>query len=146
MDELASHVRDIDIYHTADDKSAYAGGLFWHTAHYVDAGKSSHRTYMKAAGVGGGGPANEHAYSTGLMLHYFLTGEQASRDAAVGLAEWILGLDDGSRTPFRWLSRADTGLASKTHSLEYHGPGRGAGNAIVVLLNGHRLTGRHGVP
>jgi hypothetical protein len=142
LEELAWHVRDIDIYRTAHDKSAYSGGLFWHTCHYVDAGRSSHRSYPKVDGVGGGGPANEHAYSTGLMLHYLLSGETASRDAAVGLAEWVLRLDDGTRTPFRWLSRADTGLASKTHSTHYHGPGRGAGNAINVLLNGYRLTGR----
>ena len=31
--------------------------------------------------------------------------------------------------------------ARRPHCL-LHGPGRGAGNAIVVLLNGHRLTGR----
>jgi hypothetical protein len=142
MDELASHVRDIDIYHTDDDKAAYAGGLFWHTAHYVDAGRSTHRCYPKAPGVPGGGPANEHAYSTGLMLHYFLTGDVASRDAALGLADWVIRMDDGNRTPLRWLAGGATGLASKTHSLDYHGPGRGAGNAIVVLLNGYRLSGR----
>ena len=142
MEELAWHVRDIDIYHTQNDKSAYSGGLFWHTFHYVDAGKSTHRSYPKVEGVGGGGPANEQSYSTGLMLHYLLTGETESRDAAIELADWVLALDDGTRTPFRWLSRGDTGLASKTHSMDYHGPGRGAGNAIVVLLNGYRLTGR----
>jgi hypothetical protein len=142
MDELAQHVRDIDIYHTQQDKSAYSGGLFWHTYHYVDAGKCTHRSYPRAKGVDGGGPANEQSYSTGLMLHYLLTGDVASRDAAVELAEWVLALDDGTKTPFRWLSRGDTGLASKTHSMDYHGPGRGAGNAAVVLLNGYRLTGR----
>jgi hypothetical protein len=142
FEELAWHVRDIDIYHTTGDKSAYSGGLFWHTAHYVDAGRSSHRSYPKADGVPGGGPANEHAYSTGLMLHYLLTGETESRDAAIGLAEWVLRVDDGRLTPFRWVTGGDTGLASKTHSMDYHGPGRGAGNAIVVLLNGYRLTGR----
>jgi hypothetical protein len=76
------------------------------------------------------------------MLHYFLTGEFASRDAAIGLADWVFKLDDGRCTPFRYLCRSDTGFASKTHSMDYHGPGRGAGNVIVVLLNGYRLTGR----
>jgi hypothetical protein len=135
-------VRDIDIYHTDRDKALYSGGLFWHTFHYVDAGRSTHRCYPNVPGVPGGGPANEHAYSTGLMLHYFLTGEPESKDAAIKLAEWVLRIDDGSLTAFRWLSRADTGWASKTHTMSYHGPGRGAGNAIVVLLNGYRLTGR----
>src|SRR5262249_38353931 len=40
MTALARHVRDIDVYHTQDDKAAYNGGLFWHTAHYLDAGTS----------------------------------------------------------------------------------------------------------
>ena len=35
MDDLARHVRDIDIYHTREDKAAYNGGLFWHTNHYM---------------------------------------------------------------------------------------------------------------
>jgi hypothetical protein len=142
MEELAWHVRDIDLYHTTDDKAAYSGGLFWHTAHYVDAGRSTHRCYPKAPGVPGGGPSNEHAYSTGLMLHYLLTGDTDSREAAISLADWIVRMDDGRLTPFRWVSRSATGLASKTYAPDYHGPGRGAGNAIVVLLNAWRLTGR----
>ena len=71
-----AHVIDIDIYHTTRDKAAYNGGLFWHTYHYVDAGTATHRTYPRASRrVGGGGPSNEHNYTTGLMLHYFLTGD-----------------------------------------------------------------------
>jgi hypothetical protein len=141
MNELAAHVRDIDIYHTDADKAAYTGGLFWHTCHYVDAGRSTHRSYPQAPNVPGGGPCNEHAYSTGLMLHYFLTGDTASREAAIGLADWIVRMDDGAGTPLKWLTRAATGKASSTYSPDYHGPGRGAGNAIVVLLNALRLTG-----
>jgi hypothetical protein len=141
MAELAGHVADVDIYHTDADKAAYNGGLFWHTCHYRDAGRSTHRSYPRADGIAGGGPANEHAYSTGLMLHYFLTGCRQSREAAIGLADWILRLDDGRLTMFRWLTRRETGLASVTASQAYHGPGRGAGNAITVLLNAYRLTG-----
>jgi hypothetical protein len=141
MHDLAAHVRDIDIYHTSGDKAAYNGGLFWHTAHYVDAGKSTHRSYPRAEGVSGGGPSNEQAYATGLMLHYFLTGEAASRDAALRIAEWVMAMDDGRRTPFRWLAGGATGLASSTASPGYHGPGRGAGHAIGVLLAALRLTG-----
>jgi hypothetical protein len=138
---LAAHVTDIDVYHTDRDKSAFNGGLFWHTAHYTDAGKSSHRSYPRAPGIGGGGPSCEHNYSTGLMLHYFLSGEPFSRDAAIGLARWVVGMDDGTKTVFRVLAGGDTGVASATGSPLYHGPGRGAGNSIMVLLNGHRLTG-----
>jgi hypothetical protein len=139
--DLALHVVDIDIYHTTKDKSAYNGGLFWHTAHYVDGGRSTHRSYPRAPGVAGGGPAAQHNYSTGLMLHFFLTGDAASREAAVGLGEWVHAMDDGRRTIFRWLARGSTGLATATHEPHYQGPGRAGGNSIVALLDAARLTG-----
>ena len=140
MHDLARHVRDIDIYHTTEDKAAYNGGLFWHTYHYVDAETSTHRTYPRGIDAGGG-PSAEHNYSTGLMLHYFLTGERASRDAAIELARWVLAMDDGNLSPFAWLATGDTGNASATGSPDYHGPGRGAANSIVTCRNGYRLTG-----
>jgi hypothetical protein len=163
MEELAAHVIDIDIYHTTGDKSAYNGGLFWHTYHYADADTGTHRSYPRALlrmtgmpgldpndpkakrsrGVyaRGGGPANEHNYTTGLMLHHFLTGSPASRAAALGLARWVIDMDDGRKTIFRFLSRADTGRASMSRDDGYHGPGRGSGNSLSALLDGHRLSG-----
>ncbi len=89
---------------------------------------------------GGGGPSPEHNYADGLLLHYFLTGDPLSGDAVVDLARWVIAMDDGGQTVFRWLARGETGLASATNSSEYHGPGRGAGNSIKVLLDGHQLT------
>jgi hypothetical protein len=142
MEELAAHVVDIDLYHTSVDKAAYSGGYFWHTFHYKDAGRSTHRAYPKAPGVDGGGASNEHNYTTGLMLHYFLTGSATSREAVLQLADWVLQIDDGRRTVFKWLSRSDTGLASSTAEAAYHGPGRGPANSIVTLLNAFRLTAR----
>lgn len=141
MDDLAAHVADIDVYHTSADKSAYSGGLFWHTCHYTDAGRSTHRSYPAAPGIAGGGPSAEHNYSTGLMLHHLLTGRPESRETALELAEWVIAMDTGSRTIFGWLARGQTGYASATASPDYHGPGRGAGNSIAVLLNAHRLSG-----
>jgi len=141
MTELAVHVTDIDIYHTDRDKSAFSNGLFWHTFHYVDAGKSSHRSYPRRGGVCGGGPANEHNYAAGLRLHSLLTGDPLSREAAIGLATWVINMDDGRQTMLRWLAPSYTGLASATQSPDYHGPGRGAGHSIMALVEGHRLTG-----
>jgi hypothetical protein len=138
--DLALHVVDIDIYHTANDKSAYSGGLFWHTAHYVDGGRSTHRSYPRDPGVAGGGPAAQHNYTTGLMLHYLLTGDAASREAAVGLGEWVHAMEDGQRTIFRWLARGSTGLATATHEPHYWGPGRAGGNSLGALLDAARLT------
>ncbi|HJZ74729.1 MAG TPA: hypothetical protein VKE51_23495 [Vicinamibacterales bacterium] len=141
MTELAEHVEDIDIYHTDRDKAAFNGGLFWHTYHYVAAGRCSHRSYPRKPGVCGGGPGNEHNYAGGLRLHWLLTGDPLSREAAIGLADWVINMDDGGKTVLRWLTRAHTGLASATNSSDYHGPGRGAGNSILALTDGHRLTG-----
>jgi hypothetical protein len=140
MTELAVHVTDIDIYHTDRDKAAFSNGLFWHTFHYVGAGKSSHRSYPRRRGVCGGGPANEHNYAAGLRMHWLLTGDRLSREAAIGLATWVIDMDDGRKTILRWLAPSDTGLASATQSPDYHGPGRGAGHSIMALLEGHRLT------
>jgi hypothetical protein len=166
MDELARHVIDIDIYHTDRDKSAYNHGLFWHTYHYVDADTATHRSYPRrgtisagpAPGGGqtdpgidlpwsprkgtivGGGPADEQNYTTGLMLHHFLTGSRDSRAAVLELAQYVIDMDDGRKTVFRWLARGDTGLASGSGDPLYHGPGRGAGNSINALIDAHRLT------
>jgi len=140
-DDLARHVVDIDIYHAPDDRAAYAGGLFWHTNHYTSAATATHRSYSRVSGLPGGGPSNEHNYTTGLLTHYLMTGSRASADAAVELARWVVAMDDGARSRFRFLDRGDTGLASSTYSPDYHGPGRGAGNSINALVDGHRLTG-----
>jgi len=146
MRDLARHVVDIDIYHTHMDKSAYSGGLFWHTAHYTDAATCTHRTYSKktmedkALTYYGGGPSNEHLYTTGLMTFYFLTGDIQAKEAVVGLADWVIRMDDGALTPLRLISRAATGLASQTASSNYHGPGRGAANCINALLDAFVLT------
>ena len=140
LDDLARHVIDTDVYHTIDDRAAYNGGMFWHTAHHVHADLSTHRTYPRSGGASGG-PAPEHNYNTGLMLYYFLTGDPSAREASISLAKWVIDMDDGAKTPLKWISRARTGLPSATGSYSYHGPGRGPGNSIVALLNGFRLTG-----
>jgi len=147
MQELAYHVIDIDIYNTSGDKAAYNRGLFWHTYHYVDADTGTHRTYPKrgrippkGVPVPGGGPANEQNYAHGLLETWLLTGEPLARDAALGLAQWVIDMDDGSKTVFRWLSRGSTGNASSSRTPDYHGPGRGAANSILSLLDGFRLT------
>jgi hypothetical protein len=140
-DELAGHVTDIDLYHTTRDRAAYNGGYFWHTQHYQAAGTATHRAYSKLTGSSGGGPSAEHNYTTGLMLHHFMTGSERSRAAVIQLANWVMDMDDGRKSRFRWIDRRDTGLASSTRSPDFHGPGRGAGNSINALLDAHRLTG-----
>ena len=90
--EAADHTVDIDIYHTDRDRVVFNGGLFWHTDHYRPAGTATHRTYSRQNADGqdyGGGPSNEHDYSSGLLLHYFRTGDPAAREAVIGLADWV---------------------------------------------------------
>jgi hypothetical protein len=146
MNELAKHVIDIDIYHTKEDRPSYSGGLFWHTDHYTHAATSTHRTYSKgkfgakSPHVYGGGPSNEHNYTTGLLHYYFLTGEPAAADAVRELADWVINMDDGSRGVLGFVDRRPTGLASSTVSRDYHGPGRGAGNSINALVDAYVLT------
>lgn len=138
--DLAQHVADIDLYHTTRDRAAYNGGYFWHTEHYAPAATATHRAYSKRNGSSGGGPCSEHNYTTGLMLHHFLTGSEKSRAAVIQLANWVIDMDDGRKSRFRWIDRRDTGLATMTRSPEFHGPGRGAGNSINALIDAHRLT------
>lgn len=139
MNDLAHHVVDIDIYHTDADWPKYNHGLFWHTVHYVDAGTSTHRTYPKDNGVHGGGPSAGHLYTTGLMLHYFLTGERASLDAVIELGGFTVDSDDGRRSVFRWIDGGRTGHISDSID-GYHGPGRAPANALNALLDAHRVT------
>jgi hypothetical protein len=142
MQELAAHVMDIDVYHTSQDKAAYNRGMFWHTYHYGDADTATHRTFP-LAGKGrthGGGPSADHNYTSGLMQYYFLTGDEAARATVIDLAQYVIDLDDGRRTPFRFLDSSETGAAALSAS-GYYGPGRGPANSLNVLVDGHRLSG-----
>lgn len=138
MRELARHTIDIDFYHTNNDKSCYNHGMFWHTVHYVDAGLATHRTYPR--GTCGGGPSSGHAYARGLLLHYCLTGDETARQAVVKMGEWMIHSEDGSATKYKWLARGETGLTTASGTEEYHGPGRGPGNAVEVLVTAFELT------
>lgn len=143
MEDAARHHIDIDIYHTQADKPAFNGGLFWHTDHYKPAGKCTHRTYGRGNADSwgyGGGPSNEHNYTSGLLHYFYLTGDQEAAASVRELAEWVLAMDDGARTVFGLIDAGATGGASKTLEPSYHHPGRGAGNSINALLDAYALT------
>ena len=165
MTQMADHAWDIDTYHTDKDKLLYNNGLFWHTYHYAESHTATHRSYPKQLRVTqsfddgqdlstmgetgkklaknyaiGGGPAASHNYSTGWMVAYWLTGADRYRTAALNAADYVMQIEDGSKTPFKWLSRAGTGY-STCSSEGYHGPGRAAANSTHALLTGHELTG-----
>jgi hypothetical protein len=144
MVDAARHTIDIDIYHTDRDRPAYNHGLFWHTDHYRDAATCTHRSYSRANGNGrdyGGGPGNEHNYTSGLLLYYYLTGDVEARCAVLELADWVIAMDDGAQTVFALLTDRPTGRASATTTMDYHKPGRGAGNSVNALLDAYMLSG-----
>ncbi len=146
MVQCARHVIDIDIYHTDQDKAGYNHGLFWHTDHYKNAFTSTHRGYSRKNltphfhNSYGGGPSNEHNYTSGLLYYYYLTGDVEARDAVLELADWVISMDDGRRTLFGLFDEGPTGLASQTAQSDYHGPGRGAGNSVNALMDAYVLT------
>lgn len=155
MDELARHVYDIDIYHTKLDRSEYNGGLFWHTDHYLDASTCTHRSFSidHAPEVymdyqKGGGPGEEHCYTTGLMYHFFLTGNPKSKEAVISLASWITRVYESSGelldTLFRFKKNKLPVLArllKRQKVAKYSYPlTRGTGNYINALIDCFWIT------
>ena len=140
MNDLAEHFEDIDIYHTDNDKAAYNRGPFWHTVHYVDAERSTHRAYPPVPGVLGGGPSPGNLNTTGLLIQYFLTGLPRFRQAVISLGQYVIDADDGNKTVFRYLDRGNTGHSTESGVDRYHGPGRTSANSISALLDAFRLS------
>lgn len=143
---LAKHVIDIDIYHTSDDRASFNNGLFWMTDHYKTVHTATHRAFSRFNAIQagyGGGPSAEHNYTTGLLMYYFLWGDERAKEAVLGLANWVLAMEDGSRTPWFMLDDGPTGLATNTSAIEYHGPGRGAANSINALIDAFLVSGQY---
>jgi len=149
--DLAQHVKDIDIYHTDEDKAEYNNGLFWHTDHYLPAETASHRTYSQRQQAnayqdhaGGGGPGGQHCYTTGLMLHYYLTADETSKTAVIKLADWITNVFEGSNTFFEFIlgvkNKNIPGLKDKLTG--QYPLDRGTGNYIIALLDAYELTNK----
>ena len=149
--DLAGHVADIDINHTDLDGEEYCNGLFWHTDHYLDAGLSTHRMasrehlLKKNPVFCGGGPAAEHCYSTGLMLHYFLTGDPRSRQLVLQLADWCWLSLQGPQTVGAAMLRAlknGKRLFLDRNTLWSRFPlSRGTGNCLNAAMDAFELTG-----
>ncbi|HCY86052.1 MAG TPA: hypothetical protein DHV36_13025 [Desulfobacteraceae bacterium] len=156
---MADHVSDIDIYHTADDKSVWNSGMFWHTDHHLDAATSSHRTISKAhealkpPGTFGGGPSPDHNYATGLMYLYWMTGEERYREAVIELAGNIISCVTAPDTLSESLlilakrlkvilrNRGARHTARYEDIIRYEGPSRVSGNSLNTLMDAWQLTG-----
>lgn len=154
MDDLAAHVWDIDIYHTDEDRSEYNHGLFWHTDHYLPAHTATHRTFSRynntssTPGQTGGGPAEQHCYTTGLLYHHFLTGCEVSRQAVLDLANWIVVQREGDHSFLgqlelatrRELPKLKATLRGQRPPDRYYALNRGTGNYLNTLLDAYWLT------
>ncbi len=155
LSKLAQHIVDIDIYHTVKDRDEYNGGLFWHTHHYLNAFTCTHRTFSgKHAedflyGEIGGGPGDEHCYTTGLSYYYFMTGDEVYKDAALQVVHWVSRVLEGSGTlierVFQFkskqlpiLKRLISGETVQQYSYPFT---RGTGNYITSLIDAYNLTG-----
>ncbi|UFS69128.1 hypothetical protein LPW11_14635 [Geomonas sp. RF6] len=149
--DLARHVLDIDIYHTDGDREEYNGGLFWHTEHYISAGLATHRTFSrehlerKDPRFYGGGPAAEHCYTTGLLLHYWLTGDTRFRDAVVSLADWCYRSLSGVPSLLAVLKKTRSYLSllhlRRGAPFPRYPLSRGTGNALNAALDAFRACG-----
>lgn len=157
MDELARHVTDIDIYHTTEDRHEYNNGLFWHTDHYVDAHTATHRTYSSkndptGSAQIGGGPGPEHCYSTGLLYHYLLTGNEDSKTAVLELAQWMVYSHEGAGGLLEQLffikdlelPKLKALLRGEALACNRYPFTRGTANYINVLLDAHKLEPNQG--
>ncbi len=149
--DLADHVKNIDIYHTTQDKVEYNGGLFWHTDHYLPAETASHRTYSRRQvadayqdHAGGGGPGGQHCYTTGLMLHYYLTGDETSKQAVLKLNNWITHYYEGSGTltDFLLSIKNKNRIDIKSIFTGKYPLDRGTGHYIIALIDAFELTGK----
>jgi hypothetical protein len=116
--------------------------MFWFTDHYLHAQTSTHRTYSHhnahTAGSYGGGPGAEHNYTSGLKLYYCLTGDESAKQAVIGLADWVLRMEDGCQTVLGLVDDGPTGLATAG----YARPSRGGANSINALMDAWELTHR----
>jgi len=158
-DQLCSHVKDIDIYHTDGDRPEYNRGYFWHTDHYIDAHTSTHRCFSKGhldyrdKSTYGGGPSLSHNYTTGLLLHHYLTGNRSSLETIQGLNSSVENTMDSENSllnysinSFRkikcFIEKIMHGqslvLLGKVYGL--NGPGRASGNSLNSLMDLYILT------
>jgi hypothetical protein len=95
-EEYARHSLDVDVYHTQGDTPAYNGGVFAHTTHDVNAGRSTHRTYPELEITQGctqytsGGPGLDYIHMDGMVLYHYFTGYPFVQDVLGEVADWTI--------------------------------------------------------
>ncbi len=152
--DLAQHVMDIDIYRTDQDRVEYNNGLFWHTDHYAHAQTATHRTFSslqindQGHPSSGGGPGPQHCYSSGLVYHYYMTGDTEAKATVLGMGEWIRNYIEGTgsvieaaKKTLREDSKNFVQTCKGAKIFKYTYPmDRGTGNYLRTLMDCYELT------
>jgi hypothetical protein len=63
-----------------------------------------------------------------------------AKETVLELAEWVINMEDGTKTVLSLFDKGDTGLSTRSQNLGYHGPGRGPGFSINTLIDTYLLT------
>jgi len=154
--ELATHVMDIDIYHTESDISQYNKGLHWHTDHFVGAETATHRSTSiqtkrkKNLKNYGAGPDFDQLYTRGLLVYYYLTGEESAKETMLDLVNWCLvGIDNKISITQYFENKLKNmvayfkkkiGIDNSLAIYMFDGPGRTSGNCLETLIDAFELT------
>lgn len=125
------HEADIDIYHSRIDPSLiYNGGTFTHTAHGVEAGRSTHRGSPRDELWGllewpwprGSSPEAGHLRTRGILTAFLLSGDHHLREAAQDVTDLV-----------EWKIR-------NNRFAQIDVPDRTNGNNLQILLDAYLMT------
>ncbi|MSP74383.1 MAG: hypothetical protein EXR76_19825 [Myxococcales bacterium] len=75
-----------------------------------------------------------------MLVYHWLTGDPWAREAVLESAAWVTAMDDGRLSAFGIFDDGPTGAATQTYSVDFHGPGRGAGNTVKALVKAFECT------
>lgn len=129
--EALWHEADIDIYHTRADRApVYNGGTFTHTAHGVEAGRSTHRASPRDEVYGrlqwpwgrGGGTESGHFRNRGILLAWLLSGDRHLLEAANDVRDLVVY------------------KVANDRFAQIRQPNRDCGNNMQILLDAYLLS------
>lgn len=112
-DQAARHYRDVDVIHHSTNPLIIGAPRAHNTKHVVEQGWYPDHNL--------GGVAVHHAWVEGLWLHYLLTGDELTYEAARGAADWFVAQVESDR----WF-RGDVE--------------RGPGWTMIALIGSYRAT------
>ncbi|MGI6083020.1 MAG: beta-L-arabinofuranosidase domain-containing protein, partial [Limnochordia bacterium] len=112
-DQAALHYRDVDVIHHSTNPLHMGAPRAHNSKHVVDEGWYPDHNL--------GGVSVTHAWVEGLWLHYLLTGDELTHEAARGASDWFVAEVDRGR----WGAG---------------GPERGPGWSLIALAGAYRAT------